>query len=731
MVGSHGLLSVRSRIAAAGSRPSDARHLHSRPRRHRHADPRPELVELQLAGKPRQALARVEQELAARPEASRRLGLDYLRGHLLDRLGRLPGGGRGLRPRHGARPRSLQLYSRYRLALDQDRHGAPRGGGRPGRHRGRRRSRARPCSPRRSASSPTTLAEGGDCQLLRGLRPEALPPPQRREIQLAQGECALRTGYPEIARSLLVSLLEESRDDEPARLAAERLAAPGLRRRARPAADAARPHLPAAQRLRPRPAPPAAGRRQGRRPLAARRLRDAARASASRCSSQQRYAEASLAFARLAGLARTARRPGPRPLPARGAPTSCAAPGRRPRRATARPTPAEPQGRRLGRAGAARRPAPGVARRLRGRRPLALRQAHRATRSGAPRRPAPPSSSPPPTSSAAGATAPAPGSTEAAARRPRRPARGRLLERPAGRAGAGSAAEAVAPLPGGRSAPIPTTRSPAPPWHGSPPSRWPAPRRPRGGAWPPRAASTTSTAPGCCWASTTRRAGRPSASWSRRSWPTARPPPTCKLAEVPVRRWPLWDEDLPSPEEMLARPGPLARGGAGRARPLPALRSRPRLHRRPAARPRAGSTRARSPWPRRCASARPAGVPLALQPQDYRRLLYPFPYRETLLAQGVIRGVEPAPARRPRPRGEPLRHLGPLPGPAAASSSSPPTRPGRLAASSTWRASRGGPLPPRGLDRPRRRPARRPAQGFSATRRSRPSPPTTPASPRP
>ncbi|HEY4562522.1 MAG TPA: hypothetical protein VIJ36_06060, partial [Thermoanaerobaculia bacterium] len=50
------------------------------------ADPRPELVELQLAGQHRQALARVEQELADRPEPSRKLGLDYLRGHLLDTL---------------------------------------------------------------------------------------------------------------------------------------------------------------------------------------------------------------------------------------------------------------------------------------------------------------------------------------------------------------------------------------------------------------------------------------------------------------------------------------------------------------------------------------------------------------------------------------------------------------------------------------------------------------------
>src|SRR6185369_16295897 len=60
---------------------------------------------------------------------------------------------------------------------------------------------------------------------LRRLRSEAMPAPQRREIEVAQGDCAQRTGYPDIARGLRVSLLGESQDDEAARVAAERLAA--------------------------------------------------------------------------------------------------------------------------------------------------------------------------------------------------------------------------------------------------------------------------------------------------------------------------------------------------------------------------------------------------------------------------------------------------------------------------------------------------------------------------
>jgi hypothetical protein len=53
------------------------------------ADPRPDLVELQLAGKSGEALVRVGQELEQHPDSSRALGLGYLQGHLLERAGRL------------------------------------------------------------------------------------------------------------------------------------------------------------------------------------------------------------------------------------------------------------------------------------------------------------------------------------------------------------------------------------------------------------------------------------------------------------------------------------------------------------------------------------------------------------------------------------------------------------------------------------------------------------------
>src|SRR4051794_8298146 len=87
-------------------------------------DPRPELVELQLAGQHRQALARVEQELADRPEPSRKLGLDYLHGHLLDTLGRFEGATTAFLRTLTATP-PLKHHAYYRLAHDYDLLGHP------------------------------------------------------------------------------------------------------------------------------------------------------------------------------------------------------------------------------------------------------------------------------------------------------------------------------------------------------------------------------------------------------------------------------------------------------------------------------------------------------------------------------------------------------------------------------------------------------------------------------
>lgn len=187
------------------------------------ADPRPELVELQLTGKPRQALMRVEEEIAQRPEDARRMGLGYLRGHLLEILGRIEEAGRAFADAMLETP-PLTHYGRYRLAVERDRMGHPEvaaglvatvAAGDP----------SSPLIPEAVRLLGHTLSEGGECGLLRGLRAEALPATQRREIQLAQGDCALRRTYRDLARSLYVSLIEEDRSDAVALGAAERLAA--------------------------------------------------------------------------------------------------------------------------------------------------------------------------------------------------------------------------------------------------------------------------------------------------------------------------------------------------------------------------------------------------------------------------------------------------------------------------------------------------------------------------
>ncbi len=185
------------------------------------ADPRPELLELQLAGKPQEELGRVEQELVQNPDLAYRLGLDHLRGVLLDRVGR-PREAGGAFMKSIERNPALAPYSRYRMAIGQVGGGHPEVAagiisnvvvGDPG----------SPLLPAAVHLFAQGLSGGGDCRLLGAMRADALPKPQRREIELARANCALRKGYRELARSLMTSLLEESRDDELARLAAESL----------------------------------------------------------------------------------------------------------------------------------------------------------------------------------------------------------------------------------------------------------------------------------------------------------------------------------------------------------------------------------------------------------------------------------------------------------------------------------------------------------------------------
>jgi soluble lytic murein transglycosylase len=244
------------------------------------ADPRPVLASLQLANRARDALARVQEEAAERPAAGRRIGLDFLRGHLLEALGKPADSVPAFVDAISATPR-LAFHSRYRLAAEQVRLGHPEvAAGLLA--TGLAAEPSSPLAPEAVRLLVQSLAHGGDCRLLRGFHLRQLAAPERRELQLAQADCDLqevprqatggaaadlqealrpaaggaaadlqegpRSATPATggaaanlqgaarpaaggstpqaaARALLVALLEENHEDDVARRAADRLAA--------------------------------------------------------------------------------------------------------------------------------------------------------------------------------------------------------------------------------------------------------------------------------------------------------------------------------------------------------------------------------------------------------------------------------------------------------------------------------------------------------------------------
>src|SRR6185369_6334687 len=87
-------------------------------------DPRPDLVHLQLENRRTDALARTDRELALQPGLAHQIGLDYLRGVLLEAAGKHREAMDAFAAAMGETP-PLLAYSRYRLALAQERSGHP------------------------------------------------------------------------------------------------------------------------------------------------------------------------------------------------------------------------------------------------------------------------------------------------------------------------------------------------------------------------------------------------------------------------------------------------------------------------------------------------------------------------------------------------------------------------------------------------------------------------------
>ncbi len=184
-------------------------------------DPRIELVELQLAGQYATALTEVEAELENPSRSAAAIGLDYLRGHLLEILGRPTQAHQAFADAMSSQPR-LADYSRFRLAVNQHRMSHPEvaagllatllGGNPP-----------MPLVPRATALLVRSLAEGGDCRLLANLGSWRLPGRERRQLELASVDCALARGDREQAMAQLTKLVREDSADESARGAAERI----------------------------------------------------------------------------------------------------------------------------------------------------------------------------------------------------------------------------------------------------------------------------------------------------------------------------------------------------------------------------------------------------------------------------------------------------------------------------------------------------------------------------
>lgn len=184
------------------------------------ADPRPELVELRFTGRTEEALVRVDEVAAADPAAAERWGLDYLRGHLLELLGQPQAAAEAFAQVIGDNP-TLEPYARYRLARNQELRQHPEVAAGliakvvadPPRH----------LAAEAAQMLQRTLTAGGECRLLRAVSTSRLGTGDRRRIELAAGDCAQRDGDGERARTVYLRLLAEGVDDDPARLAAERL----------------------------------------------------------------------------------------------------------------------------------------------------------------------------------------------------------------------------------------------------------------------------------------------------------------------------------------------------------------------------------------------------------------------------------------------------------------------------------------------------------------------------
>lgn len=184
-------------------------------------DPRIRLVELQSDGQHQAALEETRRLRGEQPDLGAAYGMCYLEGTLLEQLGRLDDASEAYATCLTETP-ALEPWARYRLAIAQTRLGAPEIAagvtatllaGRPP------RVLVRPAAELLASS----LDRGGDCRLLAGIPVSRMPASERRLLTLSQAKCRLAAGVQDEGALELVSLLEERSNDLVAFEAAERL----------------------------------------------------------------------------------------------------------------------------------------------------------------------------------------------------------------------------------------------------------------------------------------------------------------------------------------------------------------------------------------------------------------------------------------------------------------------------------------------------------------------------
>ena len=187
------------------------------------AEPRVELIEHRLADRDREALLDVETLLREDPQKSKKLGLQYLKGHLLLELGHQQDALQAFATAMVETP-SLEPFSRFRMAVEEEKNGHPEvAAGLLASLLG--------TNPPGALSEPAmrllarTIEAGGDCRLLTNIQRKRWRRPERRALDLTLSDCTERAGDLDAATRQRFKLLEANREDGIALAAAQRLEA--------------------------------------------------------------------------------------------------------------------------------------------------------------------------------------------------------------------------------------------------------------------------------------------------------------------------------------------------------------------------------------------------------------------------------------------------------------------------------------------------------------------------